>query len=55
MAVELFVREYIEDTPSWRAFEWYPHFDPAAHPHETTVYRTSTGTFVLIFPAAEAP
>jgi hypothetical protein len=55
VAVELFVPEYIEDTESWRAFEWYPYFDPTAHPERTTLYRTSTGTFVLIFPADQAP
>lgn len=58
VAIDLIVREYIKDNDAWRSLPWYPHFDPAAHPDQTTLFRVGPSSYVLIFgkspPAAGA-
>lgn len=48
--VDLIVPEFIQDSDSWKALPWYPHYDKNAHPTKTTLFRPAKGSFVLIFP-----
>jgi len=50
VALDLIVPEFIGDNDSWRALPWYDHYDPAAHPGQTTLYKPASGSYVLIFP-----
>lgn len=54
VALDLIVPEYIADTPPWRALPWVAHFDPAAHPDKTTLFKPEPGSFVMIFPRHES-
>jgi hypothetical protein len=48
--LDLFVPEFIDDSESWKKFEWYPHFDRAKSAGKTTLFHPRPNTFVLIFP-----
>jgi len=48
--LDIFVPESIQDTESWRAFAWYPHYDRAAHGGSTVLFRTGPSSWALIFP-----
>ena len=48
--VDAFVPEHIKDTESWRRMPFYAHYDPKAHPAETTLLRLGPSSFVVIFP-----
>ena len=49
--LDVFVPESIQDTESWRAFAWYPHYDRAAHGGRTALFRTGPSSWALIFPS----
>lgn len=53
VALDLIVPEFIGDNDSWKALPWYEHFDAAAHPGKTTLYKPAPGSYVLIFPKTE--
>ncbi len=48
--LDLIVREFIKDTESWRALEWYPHFDRTKYPDQTILFNPRPNVYVLIFP-----
>jgi hypothetical protein len=48
--LDVFVPEAIQDTDSWKAMPWYPHYDRAAHGGATALFQTGPASFVLIFP-----
>lgn len=50
VALDLVVPELIRDTRLWRSQPWHEHYDPNAHPDETTLYQPSPGEYALIFP-----
>lgn len=48
--LDIYVPEYIKDTPSWKAMPWHAHYDRAATPDDAvTLYQTGERSFVLIF------
>jgi hypothetical protein len=55
VALDLVVPELIRDTRLWRAQPWVTHYDPAAHPEKTTLYRPRAGEYALIFPRQQPP
>lgn len=52
--IDMIVPEFIKDNESWRALEWYPHFEPAANPGKATLFNPRPGSYVLIFPRSDA-
>jgi hypothetical protein len=48
--LDLFVPESIQDTESWKAMPWYPHYDRAAHGGATVLFKTGPASWVMIFP-----
>lgn len=53
--VDLIVPEYVKKTPAWESLPWFSSYDPAAHPREATLFDVAPSSFVVIFPATEAP
>ncbi len=48
--LDIYVPEYIKDTPSWKAMPWHAHYDRAATPEgAVTLFETGERSFVLIF------
>jgi len=48
--LDIFVPEYIKDTPSWKAMAWHRHYDRASTPEgAVTLFRPHEHSFVLIF------
>ncbi|MEM6786026.1 MAG: hypothetical protein AAF715_00800 [Myxococcota bacterium] len=48
--LDLFVPEYIRDTPSWRAMPWHEHYDgDSTPPGAVTLFQPGERSFVLIF------
>ncbi|MFT3774188.1 MAG: hypothetical protein QM820_53170 [Minicystis sp.] len=48
--LDVFVPESIQDTDSWKAMAWYPHYDRAAHAGATALFKTGPSSWALIFP-----
>lgn len=53
--LSMFVPESIQDSDSWRALAWVPHYDRAAHGAKTALFRTGPSSWALIFPASPRP
>lgn len=51
--IDLIVPEFIRDSESWRAFDWYEAFDPKAHPERATLFNPRPGAYALIFPMSD--
>jgi hypothetical protein len=47
--LDVFVAGAIQDTPSWRAFTWYPYYDRVAHAASATLFHPGPSSWVLIF------
>jgi hypothetical protein len=52
VAIQLFLPELIDDSPSWKEREFTKFYDPARLGAKTTVYRTGK-TFVIVLPRTE--
>jgi hypothetical protein len=50
LALDLIVREFIQDNEVWRALPWYGQFDPETYPDSSVVLMTSPQSYVLFFP-----
>lgn len=48
--LDLIVPEYIKDTDTWRALEWYPVYDRARFGDHAALFQLKPRSFVLIFP-----
>ena len=48
--IDLVIPEFVKPTPTWQAFPWYAPFTALAPSPETILYRTSSASYVLIFP-----
>jgi hypothetical protein len=48
--VDLIVPELIRNEEPWTSLPWFSHYDPLRHGSDTWLYRTSSASFVLIFP-----
>jgi hypothetical protein len=53
VAIELFLPELIDDSPSWKEREFTRYYDPGRLGTKPTVYRTGK-TFVIVLPRGEA-
>ncbi|HKO90536.1 MAG TPA: hypothetical protein VJU61_05255, partial [Polyangiaceae bacterium] len=54
LALDLIVREFIQDNDVWRALPWYAQFDPESYPDSSIVLRTAPQSYVLFFPKTAA-
>ena len=52
--IDMIVPEFIRDSDTWRALEWYPHFKRDANPDKATLFNPRPGSYVLIFPESPA-
>jgi len=48
--IDLVIPEFVKPTPTWQGFPWYAPFTALAPSTETILYRTSSASYVLIFP-----
>ena len=48
--LDLFVPEAIQDSPSWRAFPWYAHYDRTAYGSYAVLLHPSAASWVLVLP-----
>lgn len=51
--LDVFVPESIQDTESWKAMAWVPHYDKAAHAGSTVLFKTGPRSWVLVFARTE--
>jgi hypothetical protein len=48
--IDLYVPEYIEDTPAWKKLPWVAHYDRARLGAKATLFRPRERAFVIVFP-----